>query len=61
MELREPEPCAIGRIGGRHRMQLLVFADDPRALRRVLLNGRKTGVLKAGEKLAIDVDPTGLL
>ena len=61
VELREPEPCAIGRIGGRHRMQLLVFADDPRALRRVLLNGRKTGVLKAGEKLAIDVDPTGLL
>ena len=61
VELGEPEPCAIGRIGGRHRMQILVLAEDPRRLREFLLEGRKRGVLTPGESIAIDVDPTGLL
>ena len=61
VELRGPEPCAIGRIGGRHRMQVLVFAEDPRTLRSFLLRGRQKEVLRPGETLAIDVDPTGLL
>jgi primosomal protein N' (replication factor Y) len=61
LELQEPEPCAIGRIGGRHRMQILIFAEDPRVLREFLLEGRKNGALTPGESVAIDVDPTGLL
>ena len=61
LELQEPEPCAIGRIGGRHRMQILIFAEDPRLLRELLLEGRKNGALTPGESVAIDVDPTGLL
>ena len=61
VELGDPEPCAIGRIGGRHRMQILVLAEDPRQLRTFLLEGRKHGALTPGESVAIDVDPTGLL
>ena len=61
LELQEPEPCAIGRIGGRHRMQVLIFAEDPRQLREFLLEARKSGALTPGESVAIDVDPTGLL
>ena len=61
LELGEPEPCAIGRIGGRHRMQVLIFAEDPGLLRAFLLEGRRTGALTPGESVAIDVDPTGLL
>ncbi|MAJ47436.1 MAG: primosomal protein N' [Planctomycetes bacterium TMED75] len=61
VELGDPEPCAIGRIGGRHRIQILVLAEDPRQLRAFLLEGRKRGALTPGESVAIDVDPTGLL
>ncbi|HAW95392.1 MAG TPA: primosomal protein N' [Phycisphaerales bacterium] len=61
VSITQPEPCAITRIGGRYRMQILLLADDPRKLRSVLLRARRNGVLTPGERVAVDVDPVALL
>lgn len=59
--LQDPEPCAISRIGGRFRMQILMLADDAGSLRSVLLRARREGVLTPGERVAVDVDPIDLM
>ena len=61
VSITPPEPCAITRIGGRDRMQILLLAEDPRKLRTVLLRARREGVLTPGERVAVDVDPVALL
>ena len=60
-ELQAPEPCPIARISGRSRWQLLLLAPDASTLRNVLRNARRAGVLKPGERVAVDVDPLGLM
>ena len=60
-ELRDPEPCAINRIGGRFRMQLLMLAPEAQALRSILLQARHEGILVPGERIAVDVDPLALM
>ena len=61
VSITQPEPCAITKIGGRYRMQILLLAEDPRKLRSVLLRARRDGVLTPGERVAVDVDPVALL
>ena len=61
VSITQPEPCAITRIGGRDRMQILLLSEDPRKLRSVLLRARREGVLTPGERVAVDVDPVALL
>lgn len=61
VELQAPEPCAIGRIGGRTRWQLLLLAKEAAALRSGLREARRAGVLRPGEHVAVDVDPLGLM
>jgi primosomal protein N' len=61
VSMTAPEPCAITKIGGRDRMQILLLTDDPRKLRSVLLRARRDGVLTPGERVAVDVDPVALL
>ncbi len=61
VSMTQPEPCAITRIGGRDRMQILILSEDPRKLRNVLLRARREGVLTPGERVAVDVDPVALL
>ena len=61
VELQAPEPCPIGRIGGRARWQLLLLAPDANTLRAVIQSARRTEVLKPGERIAVDVDPLALM
>lgn len=59
--LQDPEPCAISRIGGRFRMQILLLADTAESLRSLLLQARQRGILTPGERVAVDVDPVALM
>lgn len=61
VELQAPEPCPIGRIGGRARWQLLLLAPDANTLRAVIQSARQSEVLKPGERIAVDVDPLSLM
>jgi primosomal protein N' (replication factor Y) len=61
VELQAPEPCPIGRISGRCRWQLLLLAPDANTLRSVLRAARRADVIKPGERIAVDVDPLGLM
>ena len=61
VELQAPEPCTIGRIGGRCRWQVLLLATDANQLRSAVLAARRAGVLTPGERIAIDVDPLALM
>jgi len=61
VELQAPEPCAISRIGGRFRMQLLILAQNAQVLRSVLLEARQRGIIVPGERVAVDVDPLTLM
>ena len=61
VELQPPEPCPIGRISGRTRWQILLLAPDANTLRSVLRAARRADVIKPGERIAVDVDPLGLM
>ena len=56
-----PTPCAIGRIAGYHRYQIVLSAPRPEPLQRLLSNLRPTGVLAHADRIAVDVDPVALL
>ena len=56
-----PMPCAIGRIAGHYRNQIVLLAATPGPLQRVLAAVRDKGGLTKGEKVAVDVDPVSLL
>lgn len=61
VEIRGPYPCPIARIADRWRIQVEAFADGASALQRLLAAARNTGVLRPGETVATDVDPTTLM
>lgn len=56
-----PAPCPIARIAGRFRWEVVLSADGPGPLQRTLANGRNLGVVRPGEAMAVDVDPTAML
>jgi primosomal protein N' (replication factor Y) len=56
-----PMPCAIARIAGYHRNQIVMTAATPAPLQRVLAEVREKGGLAKGDRVAVDVDPVSLL
>jgi primosomal protein N' (replication factor Y) len=61
VQMRGAMPCAVGRIAGYFRYQILLLAATPGPLQRVLAVVREAGKLKKAERIAVDVDPVALL
>ncbi len=56
-----PVPCAVARVSGFHRYQLLLRSTSPGRLQAVLARLRKVGALATADRVAVDVDPVSLL
>jgi primosomal protein N' (replication factor Y) len=59
-----PSPCAIGRIAGQFRFEILITATGSKgrtALQQALADARSAGVVKSDAHTAVDVDPVSLL
>jgi primosomal protein N' (replication factor Y) len=59
-----PSPCAIGRIAGQFRFEILITATGGKgrtALQQALADARSAGVVKSDAHTAVDVDPMSLL
>ena len=61
IRVREPAPCPVARIADRWRVQVEVLAETAAALQRLIAAARSRGVVKPGEVMAVDIDPTALL
>ena len=61
VRMKGPMPCAISRIAGHYRNQIVLLAATAGPLQRVLAAVREAGGLAKGEKVAVDVDPVSLL
>ena len=61
VRVRGPAACPIARIAKRHRQQIELLADTPRAIQALLTAARSEALIKPGEAMAIDVDPIALL
>ncbi len=59
--VKGPMPCAISRIAGYHRSQIVMTCRGPEPMQRILLALRIGGDLARSERIAVDVDPTSLL
>jgi primosomal protein N' (replication factor Y) len=59
--MRGPMPCAIGRIAGFHRNQILLQSERAEALQTVLQAVRVAGGFSKAEAVAVDVDPVAML
>ncbi len=56
-----PMPCAISRIAGYFRHQIVMTSATATPLQRVLLAVRQAGGLSKTDRVAVDVDPVSLL
>jgi primosomal protein N' len=54
-------PCAVSRIAGYFRYQVVLISPSSRRLQHVLARLRVEGQLARGERIAVDVDPVSLL
>lgn len=61
VQLKGPMPCAIGRIAGYFRQQIILQSPQATAIQRVLSAVREQGRLARSERIAVDVDPVSLL
>jgi primosomal protein N' (replication factor Y) len=61
VKIKGPMPCAINRIAGYFRNQLVLTSRDPSRLQRILARVREKGGLSKTERIAVDVDPVSLL
>jgi primosomal protein N' (replication factor Y) len=61
VRLKGPMPCAISRIAGYFRNQIVMLAQSATPLQRVLAEVRQKGGLTRSERVAVDVDPVSLL
>jgi primosomal protein N' (replication factor Y) len=61
VDMKGPMPCAIGRIAGYFRYQIVLSAATPGPLQRVLSVMRDRGDLAKSDRIAVDVDPVSLL
>ncbi len=57
IDVRGPAPCAIARIAGRHRQQILLVGSTAAAIQQVLRDARDQGLIASGASMVIDVDP----
>jgi primosomal protein N' len=61
IKMKGPMPCAISRIAGYFRNQIVMTASTAGPLQRVLSAVREKGHLARNERIAVDVDPVSLL
>ncbi|HEV8608356.1 MAG TPA: primosomal protein N' [Tepidisphaeraceae bacterium] len=61
VKLKGPMPCAINRIAGYHRVQILLFAPTAPPLQRLLAAVRAQKGILSSDRIAVDVDPVSLL
>jgi primosomal protein N' (replication factor Y) len=61
VRMKGPMPCAMARISGYWRDQIVLISAKPQTLQKVLALVRKTGRLTKAETVAVDVDPMSLL
>ena len=61
VDVKGPMPCAIARIAGFHRSQLVLHAQSPAPLQRVLALVRDRKGFTTNDRIAVDVDPVSLL
>jgi primosomal protein N' (replication factor Y) len=59
--LKGPMPCAINRIAGYHRFQVLLFSPSATVLQRALAAARAQKAFSQSDRIAVDVDPVSLL
>jgi primosomal protein N' (replication factor Y) len=59
--MRGPAPCAIGRIAGYYRAQIVLSSVSAARLQSVLGQVREKGALARNPRIAVDVDPVALL
>lgn len=59
--LKGPMPCAISKIAGYYRNQIVLQCARADALQKVLGLLREAGHLATSERIAVDVDPVSLL
>jgi primosomal protein N' (replication factor Y) len=61
VKLKGPMPCAISRIAGYFRYQIVMLSPEASRLQRILAAVREKGALSKTDRIAVDVDPTSLL
>jgi primosomal protein N' (replication factor Y) len=61
VRVRGPMPCAINRIAGYHRHQILLQCNTTGPLQAVLAAVRAEKALAKNDRIAVDVDPVSLL
>jgi primosomal protein N' (replication factor Y) len=61
IRIKGPMPCAISRIAGYYRNQIVMLCESASPLQRVLADVRRKGGLTRSERVAVDVDPVSLL
>jgi len=61
VELLDPVPCPVARVADHFRYELLLQADGPGPLQRLLAAVRSRGGLGPGHRVAVDVDPIAVL
>lgn len=61
VKMKGPMPCAIARIAGYHRHQIVLVSPRAALLQRVLGEVREAGDLAKSDRIAVDVDPVSLL
>jgi len=61
VSMKGPMPCAVSRIAGYFRHQIVLRSAAPLALQRVLALARESGMLTRADRVAVDVDPVSLL
>ena len=59
--MKGPMPCAIGRIAGYFRYQIVLSSVRASQLQTVLAAVREKGGLAKSDRIAVDVDPVSLL
>jgi primosomal protein N' (replication factor Y) len=59
--VRGPMQCAINRIAGYFRNQIVMFSAQPQLLQKLLAAVRKDGAFTGADRVAVDVDPVSLL
>jgi primosomal protein N' (replication factor Y) len=59
--LRGPMPCAISRIAGFFRTQIVLVSPRASRLQQILAQVREKGSLAKSDRIAVDVDPVSLL
>ena len=61
VSMKGPMPCAINRIAGYYRNQIVMTSESGQALQKILQDVRQPGGLTRAERIAVDVDPVSLL